>query len=102
VAPGQRVFAFGHPDDTSAGAVPGIVLEVTAEEVVTNVQFLPGHSGGPLVDAAGRVVGVSALKRVRADEDVYADGQGIAIPVAIALQDFPQLRTGTTRTVTKK
>jgi len=101
LAQGQPVFALGYPDDGSDGAAPGVVLQVTSEEVVTSVQLVPGHSGGPLLDASGRVVGVSAVKRVHADEDVYAQGQGIAIPIAIALREFPQLRAGAARTATR-
>jgi len=102
LTPGQSVFALGYPDDASAGAAPGLVLRVTPEEVVTSVQLVPGYSGGPLLDASGRVVGVSAVKRVGADEGVYAEGQGIAIPIAVALREFPQLRPGAARMATKR
>jgi len=101
LAPGQSVFALGYPEDASAGAAPGLVLRVTPEEVVTSVQLVPGYSGGPLLDASGRVVGVSAVKRVGADEGVYAEGQGIAIPIAVALREFPQLHPRADRTASK-
>ena len=102
LAPGQAVFALGHPGEASVGVAPGLVLRASAEEVVTNVQLVPGYSGGPMLDAAGRVVGVSALKRVGADEAVYAEGQGIAIPIASAWREFPQLSPRTDRTGGKR
>ena len=89
---GQPVFAYGYPDDDAQGATPGLVVEVSPQEVVTNVQLIPGHSGGPLLDVSARVVGVNVLKRVRGDEGVHAQGQGIAIPIALALREFPQIR----------
>jgi serine protease Do len=94
---GQPVFAYGYPDDDAQGATLGLVVEVSPRELVTNVQFIPGHSGGPLLDASARVVGVNALKRVRGDQGVHAQGQGIAIPIALALREFPQIRPGAVR-----
>jgi len=92
LTPGQAVFALGHPDDSSVGVAPGMVLSASAEELVTSAQLVPGYSGGPMLDGSGRVVGVSALKRVAADEQVYAEGLGIAIPIASARREFRQLR----------
>jgi len=46
--------------------------------IQTDAAINPGNSGGPLLDAAGRVIGVSTA--------TSADAQGIsfAIPVAVA------------------
>ena len=40
--------------------------------VVTDARLNPGYSGGPLVDARGRVIGINAA---------YANNRGISIPV---------------------
>jgi serine protease Do len=102
LAPGQSVFALGYPDDAAVGAAAGLVLRATPEEVVTSVQLVPGYSGGPLLDASAQVVGVSALKRVGAEDGVYAEGQGIAIPIAVAQREFPQLRLGAARAAARR
>jgi hypothetical protein len=99
---GQSVFAYGYPDDDAQGATSGLVVEVSPQELVTNVQLIPGHSGGPLLDASGRVVGVNALKRVRGEQGVHAQGQGIAVPISLALREFPQIRPGAARPVTRR
>jgi serine protease Do len=99
---GQSVFAYGYPDDDAQGATAGLVVEVGPQELVTNVQLIPGHSGGPLLDASARVVGVNALKQVRGDQGVHAQGQGIAIPIAVALREFPQIRPGAMRPAARR
>jgi S1-C subfamily serine protease len=40
--------------------------------IVTDTQLTPGYSGGPLVDASGKMIGLNAA---------YAWSRGIAIPV---------------------
>ena len=78
---GTRVYAIGNPqgltNTLSEGLVSGIRnagSEVSA--IQTTAAISPGSSGGPLVDAQGRVVGV-----VRA---FAVDGQGLnfAVPAA--------------------
>jgi len=69
---GNMVFAVGRPDDVMAswgivcyvgGAVRG--RRQLEAYIQTDVVMLPGFSGGPLVDASGRVAGInsSALGR---------------------------------------
>lgn len=102
LTPGQAVFALGYPEDAPAGAAPGYVIKVAPAEVVTSVQLVPGYSGGPLLDASARVVGISAVKRVGADEAVYSEGQGVAIPIAVALREFPELHPRPEQAATKR
>lgn len=83
---GQWVMAMGHPfgiiGSTSAGVVIGMskywqeTLPTDREWLVVNLQLRPGHSGGPLVDAQGRLVGINTLMN---GLDV-----GVAIPVHVA------------------
>jgi serine protease Do len=80
---GHVIFAVGRPDDVQAtlgsviglgGPMPGRRHHVAAY-VWTDVTMYPGFSGGPLIDASGRVAGLnsSALSR----------GASLAIPVAV-------------------
>jgi serine protease Do len=73
--PGTLVFAVGHPlgvtDAVSAGVLqatgplpPGLGLPGDKRRlswVQADLRLAPGNSGGPLADAAGRVVGVAAM-----------------------------------------
>jgi len=72
---GALVFAIGHPwgvrDAVSVGVfhrvgpvAEGIGIPATMRRqpwVQAAVRLAPGNSGGPIADAAGRVVGVSAM-----------------------------------------
>jgi len=66
--PGELVLAVGHPAGMADAATLGIVTEAPVEPapgrralIRTDVLLRPGNSGGPLVDAAGRVVGINAM-----------------------------------------
>jgi serine protease Do len=75
VRAGSLVFAIGHPwgvrDAVSVGVfhrvglvAPGLgVPEVVRRQpwVQAAVRLAPGNSGGPIADAGGRVIGVSAM-----------------------------------------
>ncbi|MEX1104414.1 MAG: trypsin-like peptidase domain-containing protein, partial [Dehalococcoidia bacterium] len=71
VRPGQLVFAAGNPWGLRGTVTAGIVAStgkatiengVPLEEAVrANVRLAPGNSGGPLADAAGRVIGINAM-----------------------------------------
>lgn len=69
--PGQWVFAVGHPWGVVGAATAGIVIgagselpEMPAsgrEWIMVSLRLRPGNSGGPLVDARGRLIGVNTL-----------------------------------------
>jgi serine protease Do len=67
--PGELVIAVGHPVGMVGAASVGIVsaaLPASPEQderelVRADVLLRPGNSGGPLVDAAGHVLGVNAM-----------------------------------------
>ena len=71
VRPGQLVFALGHPVGYQHAVTAGVVVAAgqaataagprTGDWLQTDVTLLPGNSGGPLVDARGRVVGISTM-----------------------------------------
>lgn len=68
--PGDWVFAVGHPWGVTHAATGGVIirvgrglpdLTVKGEYLVADLHLRPGNSGGPVVDAHGRMVGVSTL-----------------------------------------
>lgn len=71
VRPGQLVFALGHPIGFCGAVTAGIVVAAgqaatiegprTGDWLQTDVRLLPGNSGGPLVDARGRVIGINTM-----------------------------------------
>lgn len=74
---GQLVFAIGHPLGVANAVVVGIinrlpVREVTPRFISANIRLNRGNSGGPLVDARGRVLGINTM--------VVTPGIGLAIP----------------------
>jgi S1-C subfamily serine protease len=81
---GNLIFAVGRPDDAQAtlgsvvavgGPVRGRFRYLEAY-IQTDVTMYPGFSGGPLVDASGRVAGVNS--------SALARGASMAVPVAVA------------------
>ena len=75
---GSLVLALGHPLGISNALALGVVHHVVREKsgeprwIAADIQLAPGNSGGPLVDASGRLVGVNAM---------IVSGLGAAIPV---------------------
>jgi serine protease Do len=78
---GELVFAHGHPlgvrDALAMGVVHAIARDQRTNEprwVVADVRLAPGNSGGPLVDADGRLVGVNSM---------VVNGLGVAVPASL-------------------
>jgi serine protease Do len=85
---GELVFAVGHPwgqrGSTTLGVLAALDLAQTrgprrmVPVLRTDAQLAPGNSGGPLVNAAGKVIGLNTL--------ILGGDQGIAIPAYLAEQ----------------
>ncbi len=82
--PGQWVLALGHPWGVLGAATAGAVIDVgplpespwaAGEFIQVGLHLRPGHSGGPLIDPAGRLVGINTMM---AGPDV-----GLAVPVHV-------------------
>jgi S1-C subfamily serine protease len=100
---GQKVFAIGNPfglDQTlTTGIISGLNREITSlvetpirGVIQTDAAINPGNSGGPLLDSAGRVIG---LNTQIASPSGASSGVGFAIPVDMMNKIVPQIiRTG--------
>ena len=80
--PGEIVFAHGHPlgmsHSLTMGAIHAVATHPRTGEprfVVADVRLAPGNSGGALVDAHGRLVGINSM---------VVGGLGVAIPALVA------------------
>ena len=96
---GQKVFAIGNPfglDHTlTAGIVSALGREIESpagfpirDVVQTDAAINPGNSGGPLLDRAGRLVGVNAA--MISPSGAFA-GIGFAIPAHTVRWVIPEL-----------
>jgi serine protease Do len=82
---GQLVFALGHPWGQLNFASSGIIsalgnFQTRSGELIpyirTDVPLAPGDSGGPLLNAAGGVIGINAM--------IVGGDQSVSIPVHMA------------------
>ena len=78
--PGELVIAIGHPGGGVGAATLGIIhVAESAREggrprwIRADVRLAPGFSGGPLADAAGRLLGINTLMH---------GGLALAVPAA--------------------
>ncbi len=96
---GQNVFAIGNPfglDHTmTGGLVSALGREIQAANgrsiqnvIQTDAAINPGNSGGPLLDSAGRLIGVNTA--IYSKTGSYA-GIGFAVPVDTVHRVVPQL-----------
>jgi serine protease Do len=78
---GELVFAYGHPLGVHDSLAMGVVHAITRDDrtssvrwIIADVRLAPGNSGGPLVDAEGRLVGINSM---------VVNGLGVAVPAAL-------------------
>jgi S1-C subfamily serine protease len=96
---GQKVFAIGNPfglDQTlTTGIISALGREITAvtgrtisDVIQTDAAINPGNSGGPLLDSAGRLIGVNTAIYSPSGSSA---GIGFAVPVDTVNRVVPQL-----------
>jgi S1-C subfamily serine protease len=95
---GQRVFAIGNPFGLDWTLTTGIISAldrslsgngVTIEHLIqTDAAINPGNSGGPLLDSAGRLIGITTA--IYSPSGANA-GIGFAVPVDTLNRVAPQL-----------
>ena len=69
--PGDWVYALGHPWGVQGAATGGVVIGIGSDLpeladgrrdwLVVSLHLRPGHSGGPVIDASGGLVGLNTL-----------------------------------------
>ena len=84
---GELVLALGHPWGVPGAATAGVVIGVGEEWrgvngdragrewIAASLRVRPGHSGGPLIDSKGRLVGINTI--------MAGPGVGVAVPVHV-------------------
>jgi serine protease Do len=78
--------SVGYGSSISRGVLSGTKRDITIEDfeyknlLQTDAAINPGNSGGPVVDIAGRLVGVSSAKMAFTPQGVPTQGVGFAIP----------------------
>jgi len=96
---GQKVLAIGNPFGLDHTLTTGVVSALgrtiksmsnrTIEGVIqTDAAINPGNSGGPLLDSAGRLIGVNT--QIVSPSGAYA-GIGFAVPVDTVNRIVPEL-----------
>jgi len=96
---GQKVFAIGNPfglDHTlTSGVISALDRTIGDDEervienlIQTDAAINPGNSGGPLLDSAGRLIGVNTA--IYSPSGAYA-GIGFAVPVDEVNRVVPDL-----------
>ena len=96
---GQSVFAIGNPFGLQRTLTRGIVSALDRElptagyrevagVIQTDAAINPGNSGGPLLDSAGRLVGVNTAIRSASGSSA---GVGFSIPVDLVNRIVPSL-----------
>jgi serine protease Do len=80
--PGHWVVALGHPWGVMGASTAGMVISVGkplegmpygGELIQVGLHLRPGHSGGPMVDGSGRLVGINTM--------ISGPYVGLAVPI---------------------
>ncbi len=99
---GQTVLVLGNPLGYGSSVARGILSAkaraVTVENreykdlIQTDAAINPGNSGGPLVDLAGKLVGISSVKMAFTPQGVPTQGLGFAIPASAVRERVEEFR----------
>ena len=96
---GQKVFAIGNPYGLDFTLTTGVISAINRqirsvantpiyEVIQTDAAINPGNSGGPLLDSAGRFIGITTAIYSRSGSSA---GIGFAVPVDIVNSIVPEL-----------
>jgi S1-C subfamily serine protease len=103
---GDPVLAIGNPFDLertlTTGVISALQRQITAPNgfainnvLQTDAPINPGNSGGPLLDAAGRVIGINSQIETGGSGGGSV-GIGFAVPIDTAKAEISQLEKGGT------
>lgn len=96
---GQKTIAIGNPYGLDHSVSTGIISAtgreiegyagVTIHDMIqTDASINPGNSGGPLIDSAGRLIGINTMIFSKSGASA---GVGFAVPVDTVSRTVPQL-----------
>jgi 2-alkenal reductase len=96
---GQAVYAIGNPFGLERTLTTGVISALNrtlptargrevAGVIQTDAAINPGNSGGPLLDSAGRLIGVNTA--ILSESGAFA-GIGFSVPVDVVNKVVPQL-----------
>jgi S1-C subfamily serine protease len=99
LAVGQKVLAIGNPFGLNRTLTTGIISsldrvvkspsgELLRGLIQTDAAINPGNSGGPLLDMAGRLIGINAAILSQSGDSA---GIGFATPINVVRRILPQL-----------
>jgi len=104
---GQTCLVLGNPLGYGSSVARGILSangrSVTVGDneyqnlVQTDAAINPGNSGGPVVDIAGRLIGISSVKMSFTPQGVPTQGIGFAIPGTVVrdkVEEFKKIARG--------
>jgi S1-C subfamily serine protease len=99
---GETCLVLGNPLGYGSSVARGIlsakgrsvtVGDVEYENLVqTDAAINPGNSGGPVVDIAGRLIGISSVKMSFTPQGVPTQGLGFAIPGSVVRAKVDEFR----------
>lgn len=105
LAVGQWTIAVGRVWDAAVPSVAVGILSATnrswGRSVQTDASISPANYGGPLIDIAGRVIGILAplpadTAGMNLGTELYDSGIGFAVPFDDILRVLPRLKSGET------
>jgi putative serine protease PepD len=92
---------FGYASSLSTGIVSGLDRTIeapngftVAHAIQTDAALNPGNSGGPILDARGRVIGVA--DQIATGGTEQSAGVGFAVPIDLIAGEIDQLAAGGT------
>ncbi len=99
---GQTCLVLGNPLGYGSSVARGILSAKGRSVTVGDVEYQnlvqtdaainPGNSGGPVVDIAGKLVGISSVKMSFTPQGVPTQGIGFAIPGSVVREKVEEFR----------
>ncbi len=93
---------FGYEESLSTGVVSGLDRTIeapngftVAHAIQTDAALNPGNSGGPILDSAGRVIGI-ADQIATSGSSEQSSGVGFAVPIDLIAGELTKLEAGQT------
>jgi serine protease Do len=90
--------AVGYGSSISRGVLSAVHRNIVVENtpyrdlVQTDAAINPGNSGGPLIDIAGRLVGISSAKMAFTPQGIPTQGLGFAIPARVVRESVARFK----------